>query len=104
MKSLRRISVIGMGLLGGSISLAISRSLSSVKTVGYSHRAVTRRKARELGVAGQIVDDIAECVAEADIVIVATPISTFEEIFRQMTGQTKTYSNIKNHKMKMPLL
>ncbi|MHC4665824.1 MAG: prephenate dehydrogenase [Planctomycetota bacterium] len=81
MKDLRQVSVIGLGLLGGSISLAVSRCFPGVKTVGYSHRAVTRRKARELAVAGEIVDDIATSVSGADIVIVATPISTFERIF-----------------------
>jgi prephenate dehydrogenase len=81
LKDLRQVSVIGLGLLGGSISLAVSRCFPGVKTVGYSHRAVTRRKARELAVAGEIVDDIATSVSGADIVIVATPISTFERIF-----------------------
>jgi len=73
-----------MGLLGASITLGVLRTFSGVKTVGYSHRAITRRKARELGVAGTIVDDIAESVAGSDIVILATPICTFEEVFRQI--------------------
>lgn len=78
-----------MGLLGSSISLAVLRSLAGVRTVGYSHRRVTRQKARRLGVATQVVDDIKECVRDADMVIVATPIRTFEEIFAQMAEGLK---------------
>ena len=37
MKHLRKITVIGLGLLGGSVGLAVSQSLSGVKTAGFSH-------------------------------------------------------------------
>jgi prephenate dehydrogenase len=84
LKKLRQITVIGLGLLGSSITLAVSRTLMGVKSVGYSHRAVTRRKARRLGVAERIMDDIHKAVARADMVILATPIRTFEDIFRQI--------------------
>ena len=81
MKDLRQISVIGLGLLGGSITLAVLRSFRGVKTVGYTHRAITRRKARQLAIATEIVSDISQSVSNADLVILATPISTFEKIF-----------------------
>jgi len=85
MKDLRQISVIGLGLLGGSITLAVFRCFPGVKTVGYTHRAVTRRKARQLAVASEVVDDIQASVSEADIVILATPIRTFEKIFSEIS-------------------
>jgi len=81
LKDLKQISVIGLGLLGGSISLAISRSLPKVKVVGYTHRAATRRRARKLSIANKIMHDIKKSVFEADLVIIATPISTFEQVF-----------------------
>lgn len=81
MKELKQITVIGLGLLGGSITLTVSRSFPRVKTVGYTHRRTTRAKARELAVAGKIVDSLAESVQGADLVILATPIHTFEAIF-----------------------
>ncbi len=78
--------MIGLGLLGGSISLAVLRSFAGIKTVGYTHRAVTRRRARELAVASEIVDDITESVSGADLVILATPIRTFGKIFGVIAG------------------
>ena len=82
MKDLRQISVIGLGLLGGSIALAVSRCFPGVRTVGYTHRTVTRRKAKRLAVASEIVGDMRQSVAGADVVILATPVHTFEEVFR----------------------
>jgi prephenate dehydrogenase len=84
MQKLRKITVIGLGLLGSSVCLAVSRALPGVKTAGFSHRPSTRAKARRLKVAGEVFDDIRESVADADIVILATPIATFEGIFREI--------------------
>lgn len=84
MKDLRQVTVIGLGLLGGSITLAVLRCFPGIKTVGYTHRPVTRRKARRLAVAAEVVDDIEASVSKADLVILATPICTFEEIFNRI--------------------
>jgi prephenate dehydrogenase len=80
LKELRQISVIGLGLLGASLTLAVSRLLGGVKAVGYSHRRSTREKARAMGIAHEVKDDILDAVRDADIVVLATPICTFEEI------------------------
>ena len=84
MQHLRKITVIGLGLLGGSVGLAVSQSLSGVKTAGFSHRASTRAKARRLKVVDEVFDDIKASVKDADLVILATPIGNFEDAFRQI--------------------
>lgn len=89
LKSLKKISVIGLGLLGSSVTLSVSRALSNVACIGYSHRESTRQKAREMGVVDVVCDDICESVKESDIVILATPIFTFEDIFAQIAPALK---------------
>jgi prephenate dehydrogenase len=84
MKDLNQITVIGLGLLGGSISLAVLRSFSGVRVVGYAHRASTRDKAGQLAVASEVVDDIRRSVSDSDLVILATPLCTFENIFGEI--------------------
>jgi len=90
MKDLKQISVVGFGLLGGSISLAVLRCFPRIKVVGYTHRPATRRKARQFAVATEIVNDIKASVSKADLVIIATPISTFEEIFSEIADALPT--------------
>jgi len=85
MKELRNISVIGLGLLGGSIALAARQRLPGVRVIGYSHRASTRARARSLGIGTEISDDLPAAVRDADLVIVATPIFTFEEYFSEIS-------------------
>jgi prephenate dehydrogenase len=84
-KDLRQITVIGLGLLGGSISLAVLRSFARIKVIGYTHRPSTRDKARRLAVASEIVDDICQSVSDSDLVILATPLCTFENIFVEIS-------------------
>ena len=81
MKKLKKISVVGMGLLGASVTLSIKRSLSGTLVVGYSHRRETRQKADEYGVADRVTETLDKCIENADIVILATPIQTFEDYF-----------------------
>jgi len=84
LKKLGQITVVGMGLLGGSIGRAVLQSFPGTRVVGYSHRASTRRKAMELGVATEIVSDLKLGVSGSDIVILATPICTFEDYFGEI--------------------
>jgi prephenate dehydrogenase len=86
MKELRNISVVGLGLLGGSIALAARQRLPGTRVIGYSHRASTRAKARDLGVGTEIVDDLTVAVRDADLVILATPIFTFKPYFAEISG------------------
>jgi prephenate dehydrogenase len=65
--NLSNIFVIGLGLLGGSISLAVRHYLPKANIVGYSHRSSTRHKARRLHVAHRIADDLCQGVGSADL-------------------------------------
>jgi len=84
LQGLRQITVIGMGLLGSSVTLAVSKASPKLRTVGYSHRESTRDAASQMGVADEICDSLEKSVDGADIVILATPIFTFKSIFEQI--------------------
>lgn len=84
MRHIRQVTVIGLGLLGSSVCLAASRAFSRVKTAGFSHRPTTRAKARRLKVADKVFDDIQASVRNTDLVILATPIGTFEQVFSEI--------------------
>ncbi len=90
MKDLQQITVIGLGLLGGSITLAVKNRLAGVKVAGYTHREATRQKARKLKVAHHVFDDMGPAVADADLVILATPVCTFENIFCEISKTLRT--------------
>jgi prephenate dehydrogenase len=84
MRRFKHISVIGLGLLGGSVILAAQRAYKTIRITGYSHRGTTRSKARRLLPDVRIVDDPALCAEGADLVVVASPVCTFERIFEDI--------------------
>lgn len=73
-----------MGLLGASVSMAAKRELPASRVVGFSHRDSTRAKARRANVADEISDSLDAAVQNADLVILATPIMTFEKLFKEI--------------------
>lgn len=86
MKQLKQITVIGLGLLGGSVTKGILHYFKGVKAVGYAHRAVTRAKAKKCKAASEVTADLPGSVRNADIVILCTPIFTFESFFEKIAA------------------
>lgn len=79
-----RLSIIGVGLLGGSIGLAVKNELKSCKITGYGHRKSTLDQALHLGAIDSAVESAPEAVAGADLVLLCTPVGLFGEILRSI--------------------
>lgn len=79
----RRLSILGVGLLGGSIGLAVKSKLSDCTVVGYGHRRSTLDKALAMGAVDEVYDAPATAVRGADLVILCTPVGTFPDLLRQ---------------------
>lgn len=72
--SFQRVAIIGLGLLGGSVGLAIAESLPGCATTGYDADPATRRRAAERGLVGQVCETAADAVDEAELVILCVPV------------------------------
>lgn len=71
--SFQRVAIIGLGLLGGSIGLAVKEYLPGVRTTGYDLDGPSRKRATERGLVERVCETAAEAVAEADLVIFCVP-------------------------------
>ena len=80
--SFERIAIIGLGLIGGSIGLAVQHYLPGVATSGFDLDADVRRRAAGLGLAATIHDSAVEAVADADLVILCVPVGAIGEAAR----------------------
>ncbi|MBO6527832.1 prephenate/arogenate dehydrogenase family protein [Erythrobacter sp.] len=69
-----RVAIIGLGLIGGSIGLAVRDMLPDVATTGWDADTGVRDRAAERGLVGTVCDTVAETVSEADIVILCVPV------------------------------
>lgn len=69
------VALVGVGLLGGSMGLALQRQSLARKVVAFVRRAASADEAIQLKVAHQATLDLAEAVAESDLVVLCTPIA-----------------------------
>ena len=72
--SFKRIAIIGLGLLGGSIGLAVAERLPGARTTGYDADPDTRLRAAARGLVGEVFETAAEAVRDADLVILCVPV------------------------------
>jgi len=73
MTGFRSVAIIGLGLLGGSIGLAVREFLPGVATTGYDVSAGHRARAAERGLVGRVCESAADAVRDADCVIFCVP-------------------------------
>lgn len=72
--AIEKVAIIGLGLLGGSIGLAIKKHAPGIATTGYDADAATREKAKGRALCDTIADSAAAAVGDADLVILCVPV------------------------------
>lgn len=75
--SFKCMTIIGVGLLGGSLGLAARRAGLADEIVGVGHRTSTLDQARRRGAIDRYTTDPCEGVRQADLVVLCTPVSLF---------------------------
>lgn len=71
-----RVAVIGLGLLGGSLGLAVAQYAPEVTTTGFDSDPEVRDKARQRSLVNRVCDSAAEAVQDADLVILCVPVGS----------------------------
>ena len=85
----KNIAILGIGLMGASLSLGLKKRGFTGRILGYARREQTRLQALESGVADEVFADPAEAVREADIVVVCVPIWTIATLAEQIVPALK---------------
>jgi prephenate dehydrogenase len=84
---LARITILGLGLIGGSMGLALKRSrLKDIEIAGYDAERGVANKAQRMGAIDRAAPDAEAAVREAAIVVIATPISAMREVMTEIAG------------------
>lgn len=84
-----RIAIIGVGLMGGSIGLALRERGFAGRVVGYARRAEVRALTIERGIAHEATDNPADAVRDADLVVLCLPILANAEILGECASALK---------------
>lgn len=68
------VAIVGLGLMGGSLAAALSAAAACRRIVGVARRHSTLSMAQDLRFIQRGASDVRQGVAEADLVILATPV------------------------------
>jgi prephenate dehydrogenase len=79
-----KVVIFGVGLIGGSFSLALRKAGAVGEVVGFGRSTATLEQARQLGILDRIGHDVAQEVCDADIVLLATPVAQMTDIFTRI--------------------
>ncbi|MDP7011781.1 MAG: prephenate dehydrogenase/arogenate dehydrogenase family protein [Verrucomicrobiota bacterium] len=79
-----KITLVGVGLLGGSIGLAVKQRGVCGRVVGFVRRAESVKECLSAGVVDEATQDLAAAVADASLIILCTPVGDMGELAAQL--------------------
>ena len=84
-----RVALIGLGLIAGSMALAMKRAGLAGEIVGYARSAETRAVAREIGLCDRVCDSAAEAAEGADLVVLCVPVGAMAAVAAEIGAVLK---------------
>ncbi len=77
----KKFGIYGLGLIGGSLALAIKSFIPGSKIVGFGRDTEKLDSAKKLGIIDKIAQESPEILEELDYFIIGTPIETIPDVF-----------------------
>jgi prephenate dehydrogenase len=79
-----RVAVIGLGLIGGSIGLALRKAKAAQQVVGYDLGRGVSDRARRVGAIDQHYSSLADTVRGAELIVLATPVGAMRVLLQNI--------------------
>lgn len=82
----QRVAIVGLGLIGGSIGLALHKARAAQQVVGYDLGKGVSERARRAGAIDQAAATLADAVRGAELVVLATPVGAMRALLQNLSG------------------
>jgi len=76
---IKTLTIVGVGLIGGSIGLAAKRRGVAVRVLGVGRQQTSLQRALEVGAIDEGLLDIHDAVSKADVAVFCTPVDRIPE-------------------------
>ena len=86
---IQNIGFIGLGLMGGSLSIALRELGNSYHFIGLDHNAEHAQKALQLGLVDEIVEDL-DAISHCDVIFLSVPVDGIISIAQQFGSLKET--------------
>jgi prephenate dehydrogenase len=88
MKKIETLAIIGVGLIGGSLSLALKQTGAVGRVIGVGRSRANLQEALDLNVIDEI-GDLIPTAQRADVIFIATPVAQMPAIFQTLSTHAK---------------
>jgi cyclohexadieny/prephenate dehydrogenase len=85
-----KVALIGLGLIAGSLSLAIRKHGLAGEVVGHAKSEASRQTAKDINLCDRICDTAAEAVKDADLVILCVPVGVMGPVVKDIAPHLKS--------------
>jgi prephenate dehydrogenase len=85
----KKVCIIGCGLIGSSIARAIKKNNLSNQIVSSNRSKITNKKVIKLNIVDDSGSDTKKMVRESDLVIIATPLSSYKDVILKIKNSLK---------------
>ncbi|MBT7533439.1 MAG: prephenate dehydrogenase/arogenate dehydrogenase family protein [Gammaproteobacteria bacterium] len=90
----RQVSVIGLGLIGGSIAAGIKQQGLASSVCAWDANVASLALGHDLGIIDSIAADIHEATAQADLIILAVPVQSMEQVLRDIDLKDQVITDV----------
>lgn len=84
-----QVTIVGLGVIGGSIGLALQKTDLNLQITGHDKEPLNARQAQKLGCVHKTDWNLISACDQADLVILALPLSGIEETLRAIGSEVK---------------
>ena len=89
-----QVSVIGLGLIGGSIATGIKQQGLPSSVSAWDANAASLALGHDRGVVDIIAENIYEATAQADLIILAVPVQSMEQVLREIELKDQVITDV----------
>lgn len=86
MTMFNRVAILGLGLIGGSIGLALHKAKAAQLVVGYDLGKGVMNQARKVGAIDQPYSALADAVRGSELIILATPVGAMKALLQDIAS------------------
>ncbi|MFA5272472.1 MAG: prephenate dehydrogenase [Candidatus Omnitrophota bacterium] len=89
MKRIKKITILGVGFMGGSLAAAIKNNFPGISVIGYARSKASYSKLIKLEILDRVERDLAKSVEASDIIVLASPIYSIVEHLKKIDPYLK---------------
>ncbi|MBU2044733.1 MAG: prephenate dehydrogenase [Candidatus Omnitrophica bacterium] len=81
----KKIAIIGVGLMGGSLALALKKKFPKLTVWGFARSQASYRKLKRLGFLDKVETDLAKLVSDSELIVFGLPVEAISVYLKKIS-------------------